>query len=290
VTPLLVLLLLLLLPGSINAQVVINEVHPVEEWVELYNLYSHEISLAGCTLHLQEDYTKYQKITFTENDKVEEYLLIEKSKPQWNWTSNWLNDSGDEVALNCDTLDNDSVRYGDKSGAVVSKPGTKSFGRSPDGIGGFFILETSTPGKMNSLPPTETPTIPPTPSLTPKPTATPKSTATTKPTPTVKQTALSPTPKPTPTQVEESTDELPMDEEDEAIDQPPLVMGVKDSEEPKITPDLQEEIKSTRKFPVFAGYFIGGGIMLLGAAGFPYIKKLRRGYTDTNDKNDDFWE
>jgi len=177
------LLLPLLYPSRISAQVVINEVlnNPLKnlennekgkEWVELINNSATPTSLSGCTLYL-DDSTSNQKIVFDEEEFIDKYKVF-------SWDDSWLNNLGDTIKLECVNF-SDIVSYGDLNGAVCKapKPGV-TFGRSPDGSGSFSLLGKNTMGEANSLPPTETPMPTPTPVPTQKPANTikPEKTAT----------------------------------------------------------------------------------------------------------------
>lgn len=190
-----IFILPLIFPSKIQAQVVINEISPTTspEWVELYKTESGEISLENCSLFL-DDSSSSQKIEFTAENKIlesEKYLFID-------WSSNWLNNSGDLVVFECPNF-SDSIAYGNQSGSVVKAPNSDhpTIGRSPDGSGNVVILDSSSPGITNSEPlPTPIPTPVPTPKPTSVPTTVPTQTPTYEPTP---------TPSPAPTSVPRST-------------------------------------------------------------------------------------
>lgn len=191
---------LLFFPSPVFAapNIVINEFSSATnpEWVELYNLDSTASSLNGWVLLFQDNPETSQKISFGSSDAIagNGYRVVEHS---YTGTQAWLRNDGDVIILK--GLSGDVVvRYGDVSGAEVEAPNSsQSVGRSPDGTGGWTVLNSVTQGSPNSSPvpspsPTSTPTPTPSPSPSPttKPTATPKPTATSKPT-------TAPTPKPT---------------------------------------------------------------------------------------------
>ena len=179
------LLLLFFSTGLLKAKVIINEVlsDPVgnddgAEWVELYNTNSEVSPLLGCTLYLDDDYDP-QKVVFDNEDFVDKFEVI-------TWDSSWLNNSGDQVRLECNG-ENDAVTYG-SGGSVLAPEEGKTVGRFPDGTGVFYILTNATLGEQNFPPPSPTPTNTPTnnPTNTPvptnAPTHTPVPTSTAKPT------------------------------------------------------------------------------------------------------------
>ena len=133
-------------PRIAGAQVVINEINPFEEWVELYNLGETQVSLDGCTLFLDASYDP-QKVVFTLSDVFSGKFKVV------TWGGNWLNNGGDTVKIQCPT-ESDEISYG-------SNLNNKTFGRSPDGTGSFYVLESSSQGSANSNPqtsPSPTPT------------------------------------------------------------------------------------------------------------------------------------
>jgi len=117
-------------PSRISALVVINEVSPVSdpEWVEVLNTSTDSISLENCTIQFGSD---SQKIVFTDQDSIGGLEHKAMTQGEADWTSNWLNNDGDEVVLNC--LENtDSVSYGNETLAVPE--GDQTIGRYPDGF------------------------------------------------------------------------------------------------------------------------------------------------------------
>lgn len=183
---------LFIFPVKAFADLAINEISPSEEWVELINNGSSEISLEGCILSMGNT---GQEVTFSSSDIVaaSSYKVAEKGVTI-GWDNNWLNNSGDSVSLNC--LGNDAVTYG-------SEVDPKTYGRNPNGNGSFVVLESSTKGSVNSGPvptpspePTNAPTTTnaPTPTKTPTPTKSPTPTSIKTPTPT-KKTTPTPTKK-----------------------------------------------------------------------------------------------
>ena len=154
----------------IFASVVINELMPnpssSKEWIELFNNGDQVASLSGVKLM---DQLSSPSIIFT-FDQQEilplDFLVIELNVAK-------LNNSADGVILtDQNNLVIDSTSY-------VNAPLDKSWARSPNGIGEFIYVE-STSGLLNlSLTPTPIPT------LIPSPTPTPVSMSTLTPTPMV---------------------------------------------------------------------------------------------------------
>ena len=170
---------------DVSAQIVINELSPSGEWVELYNTSSSEASLEGCTLHL-DDNLSIQKVSFDPSDTIgpNQFKVAEKGIST-GWSQSYLNDNGDDVSLGCATFD-DITSYG-------SEVEDLTYGRSPNGMGVFTVLSSDTKGDFNSGP-LPTPTPSPDPTSTPTPTPKPTSTSTPTPKPT-----STPTPRPTAT-------------------------------------------------------------------------------------------
>lgn len=259
--------LLLLFPSSTCcAQVVINEISPSEEWVELFNVGLTEFSLDGCTLLMG---SPSQDVIFSVSDSISlanKFKIIEKGN--YGWTANWLNNDGDNVSLTCSTI-NESASYG-------SDIENATYGRYPDGIGNFVVLVSATKGLPNSSPtPTPTPTSPPTSTLTL--TSTPTLTPT--PTPTATKTP-SPTKTPTPTARKTST---PTVEETQGED---VVLGLRNELQmgsPTPTPIASSEKK---KFPIGAVILIVMGIGLVGGSGFVLFKKMREDNIIQGGSND----
>lgn len=244
-------LIIFIFPGSVNAQVVINEVLPNPkgedsgaEWVELYNIGASPVSLMGCILYLHES-DNNQKIGFKDDDFIERYKVV-------SWDDMWLNNSGDKVRLICSSY-SDEVAYGDLDEAVVGSPKEEiTVGRNPDGTGSFYLLSSITLGEANSLPPSSTPVPTDTPTLTPKPSPSPVPTSTPAPT-------LTPTKIPTPSPAEEESLQ---------------VLGVGEKKNDDEASESANE-KSKKSFPVFAGIFILAGLGLISFPVINYIKQKK---------------
>ncbi len=256
------MLVFLIFPGTIKAQIVINEVFPNPagdeggaEWVELYNLDANPASLSGCILHLHES-DNNQRVVFSDDDFVEKFKVV-------SWDDSWLNNSRDKVRLVCASF-HDETAYGVANGAIVTSPKEDlSIGKSPDGTGEFYVLSSVTLGNPNSLPP----------SSTPAPTYSPSPQPTSSPTPT-----LIPTPTFIPTKI--STPTIEPVQQGEEISQ---ILGTDEKKDDNISVETQlsDSEESKKPLPLAAGLFILAG---LGLIGFPVINyfRLRKGYNSKN--------
>ena len=253
---------------------VINEIHPHDEWVELYNSDTSEFDLNGYVLSMGSD---DQKITFSSSDKVSAngYLVIgQNTTPGWG-SSNWLNNDGDIVSLTKpDNSPNDSIKYG--TDGVVCLPGdNRSVGRYPDGNNSTIErLGTPTRGNSNVFdqstgcnPSTSTPTPTATPTATPNPTPTPTLTPTKTPTP--KPVTKSPTPKATPAQL--NLDTTAGGEEE--------ILGLRGALNASASPGPSSG--GVRPLPLLAAGLVLIGASLMGIAGYSFYKIRRRGYNRT---------
>jgi hypothetical protein len=163
-------------PPKVFSQIVINEIEPYGEWVELYKTQEGEVSLNGCVIYFHNSTTTTQKKEFNSEDKFLENEFFKKIETNSN--IGWLANDGDTVILTC-AWGQDIVSYG--PGEIVDKPPlNKSIGRYPDGSSNLFILDKATPLEPNlytqpAYTPTPTSTSFPTPTktLTPTPTNTP---------------------------------------------------------------------------------------------------------------------
>lgn len=188
-----IIFLFFALPQSAYAQVVINEINPSGEWVELYKTSQGALSLENCTIYFQD--TKSQKKILTQSDN---FLESEVYKVIFTGSSYLNNSSSDTVSLECPSFTLDPVAYGDNMS-------DKSYARIPNATGSFVVTEQTTQGLQNP-----DPTPVPTPSPSPSPTSEPTSSPTKSPNPTQAPTSKpaptkSPSPKPTATPTEEAT-------------------------------------------------------------------------------------
>jgi hypothetical protein len=261
-----------ILTSEVSAQVVINEIEPYAEWVELYKTQEGEVLLEGCVIYFHNSTGSYQKKEFGTENKFLEQEFFKKI----DTGSTWLANDGDTVILDCD-WGQDTLSYG--QGAMVNKPPTnKSIGRYLDGSNNFYVLDVSTPGASNSYT-QPTPTLSPTPVPTsvPSPTSTPTPTSVPTVKPTVKAAA---TKRPTPT----ARPAVKKDENDDKEN----ILGLRDELMASPLPESEEEVK--KKFPFMAGLFLVGGIGLIGVAGFTFIKNKKKEYNKGSEKkrNDGF--
>ena len=273
--------LLLLPPSDIYAQLVINEVssNSDPEWIELYNISEAEASLNGCILFMDDNHD-IQKIEFEPSDTIpvkNRFKIVKKG--EYTWTTNWLNNNGDEITLQC-PAGPDTLIYGNQDGAVVAAPGSgQTVGRAPDGNGSVVILAESSQGGPNSSPlptPTPTPTPGPTSTPTPSPTPTPKPAST--PTPTPK-----PTPTPTPTKAPTAVPEvLGTAEQDEATPsdevgdgEPALEPADHQPTDERAEEASDEDEESPKGYSEYATPILiaASGLVLLVASSFPLLKK-----------------
>jgi len=224
--------------------IVINEISPASdpEWVELYS--QDNSSLQNCTLYLHGTEDTKQKIIFNDDIKVENYFVVHKG--EFNWTSNWLNNSGDTVKLKCPEYE-DNYTYSDT--------GDETIGRNPDGSGSFFVLTSASEGSANS---------PPTPEPTAKPTPTPK--VTLNPSPAVKATT-SPTGTPVGTQKPSLSPTFTPKPEVKAA-----TIAYSSS-----SPSPSAEVSSVEVEQMsspFSWLLIVAGLILVAAGAFPFVRKL----------------
>jgi len=253
---------------EVSAQVVINEIEPYTEWVELYKTQEGEVSLEGCVIYFHNSISTYQKKEFGPEDK----FLGQVSFKKVDTNNTWLANDGDTVILDCN-WGQDTLSYG--QGAMVGKPPTsKSVGRYSDGSNNLFVLDAPTPGGPNSY---TQPT--PTPSPTPTPTQSPSSTPTPTPTPTKTPTS---TPKPTVKAVVTKKPKVistkkTSDEEDSEI------LGLREGLEPP-SPTPIPESEEKRKIPITAVLFVLGGLGFIGIAGYPFLKSMKKRYNIKNEE------
>ncbi|MEJ2441769.1 MAG: hypothetical protein P8Y06_02515, partial [Patescibacteria group bacterium] len=131
----------------------------------------------------------------------------------------------------------------------------------------FYLLSTPTLGSPNSTPPT--PSSSPTPSPSESPTLAPSSSPTETPT-------LKPTTTAVATKKPASTPEV-IGVETTNDDISDLREGLKPDE-----PEEEEETK--KKFPLIAGLFLFGGVVLIGFASFSFLKNNKKEYNNRGEK------
>lgn len=244
----------LLFSSPASAQVVINEfiADGSPEWVELKNSSSSAEYLKDYWL---DDDTDFDGDSGSSSKKSLNTLNTSSTVYPYFEMSSFLNNSGDSVVL-FDPGGNivDQHQYSESQGPGVP------IGRSPDGTGGYAFLISATKGSANSNAqpsreptpaPTQQSTNPPADSPTPEPSITP--TASIKPT-----TKPSSNPRGTPVQLSGGT-------------QDDLVLGLRDQLKPP-PENKSEDEKEKKKFPAVAGAFVAGGVLFMGAAGYPFVK------------------
>jgi len=250
---------------NVFGQVVINEIEPYAEWVELYKTQEGEVSLEGCVIYFHNSTSTHQKKEFGSEDKFFEQEFFKKIDTDKIWLAN----DGDTVILVCDWGQN-TLSYGQE--AMVGKPPTnKSIGRYPDGSSNLFVLDEPTPGSSNSytqptptLTPTSTPTSSPEPTNTPTPKPTPTSKPST-PTPTTKTA----TPTPTPTKTTATTTGETLGEEEVATS---AFYPLEATEEAKASLEATPSFKNRWLPKIFLGL---GFIFLFSAAFWVWYTQLR---------------
>jgi hypothetical protein len=258
----------LVFTNEASAQVVINEIHPSEEWVELFNITSTEINLSGYELSMGSE---SQKLIFSSSDVISANGFSVFQKDVYPaWSSNWLNNEGDSVLLKKPDNSTETISYG-SSGEVCVPGDGKSVGRYPDSNATIERLGVPTKGSSNRFDqatscnpstPTPTPTSASTPTPTPAPTATPK------PSPT-----KSPSPKASSTP--NSTPRLANDSQNTNNDS---ILGLREGLSTSPSPDAQILTKN-RPFPVLALVLVVVGIFLIGFVGITFLKKRKSEYT-----------
>jgi hypothetical protein len=270
------ILLFVSFTNTLDAKVVINEVlnnpegeESGAEWVELYNLDSSPKSLQGCILYL-DDSAATQKIDLNE-EVIDRFKVI-------SWDSRWLNNSGDQIRLEC-SGESDIVSYGDQENAVVESPGDGiTFGRSPDGSNNFTLLAEVTLGEPNSLPPTSTPA----PTNSPLPTS--KPTSTSAPIITISENnsetqIANETRNENGSQVLSAEESEGTEEESEVnIDNQEIIDKTTSNEEEENIESDDDQNKN--KLPISAFILSFFGISLIGVSAFPFAKKYLNKFKD----------
>ena len=264
------LLGLLVFPSFVQAQVVINEIDPYNEWVELYKTQQGEVLLDGCVLYFHNDLTTSQKKIFTIDDK----FLTDEYYKKIDTGESWLNNSGDTTQFICSWVQ-DIITYGSGGGVSVPSEG-KSAGRYPDGSSNLNILSPVTPLSANQMP---TPTPTPTPTATPSPTPTATATATSAPTSTPTPTATptrTPTPSPRGSPSGTPKPKTPTPSPEVSL----LGEETGDFSLNEVTPTPAEEVlgasdKDSGNNSIIPFVFIGTGMVFLILGGISFYKKTR---------------
>jgi hypothetical protein len=252
--------LLIFAPEVSAQQVVINEFSSstTSDWVELYNPTDSPVDLSA---YILRDSTDSNKRVLSGTLDPGNVLVLDFSR--------WLNNGGDLVRLMIVSGEEesveDSILYGEGGICLPSESG--SIGRLP-GAGAVVRFSINTKNSLNKAENED-----PCPTLTPIPTAT--STESPTPSPT-----LTSTPKPTATAV--------------ATKKPtstPEVIGVETTNDDisdlreGLKPDEPEEEEETKKkFPLIAGLFLFGGVVLIGFASFSFLKNNKKEYNNRGEK------
>lgn len=275
------LVLALLIPSSVSAQVVINEFSSWEssgDWLELYAFEDTEISgwiVRDNANSIVETIPSGVSI----GPSASLFYVVE--------VGNRLNRDGDIIKLlkSDDSILVDQVPYGDSGG--VCAPGVgQSAGRYPDANSTIerFSAPTKATSNTSVLAPCPTPIPEPTATFTPtlKPSSTSAPTPTTRPTPTSTK-----TPTRDSTVLSAETNLSPTQEEEIKIDQEEKVEGktgdnVQVSE--AISGSKEKENGKSKKFPFLAGLLVLSGIGLIGLAFFPMLKARKEGYNFPNEE------
>lgn len=263
----------LLFPQKIFAQVVINEINPSGEWVELFKTSPGPLSLEGCTIYFQD--TKSQK---KDLKSVDNFLEDDLYKVIYTDSANGYlnNSSSDTVSLECPAFNLEPVVYGDNMG-------TKSYARIPNGTGPFVVTTQITQGSQNPDPtPEPTPTPTPTPTTTPTPTPTPTTASTTTPTATPVKTPT-PTPVKTKTPTPNPTVLLTTDPTLQ-----PDVQGVQDARDSMNLLGVASEsatVTDSKGPPIIPIILIGFGVFFIIGAGLALAKKGKSEYNLPKDES-----
>lgn len=246
----------------INAQIVINEINPSEEWVEIFRQNDTEvINLDGCTIYFQESRSQKKLLTVADNFNVGELFKVIETG-----SSYLSNSDSDNVWIECSTFQTEVATYPDNIN-------TKSYARVPNGSGAFILTSEVTKGLENPNPtpePTATPTQTPTPTITPTPTQTAQATSTPTPKPTPTKTATA-----KPTTLPSSTEEADNVEETELpfYDLTNNVHDDGDTEQNQTSKPEVMGFKTENKIPAISYIFIFCGILFLGYGGYMIYNK-----------------
>lgn len=268
ILPTLITLISLISPYKAHAQVVINEIYPNpegddnkdidKEWIELFNTSEESINLTDWYISFQENSDR-QRIILSDTIGGGSYLKIVISASQ-----GWMrNKEGDSVRLYKPGEVNftDGYSYGDSSEEKIT------WGRDPNGTGGWARMQSATPGGPNSgkIPePTATPT--PDPTSTPEPTSPSEPTNT--PTP---QFSPTPTRKPTPTSATKNPDESKQASAITQIRQQ-ILAAETESKAATISATATDSKPQSPNYLTFV--LIGSGITLLLVSSYPFLKPI----------------
>lgn len=192
--------------ASVHASVVINEfqIEPsgASQWIELYNTGPESQDVSGWFV---DDNGGTEKFTIPQGSVLGLGNCISFSSGNFNWNTT----SSDSARLINGATTADEYSFSSSPGTGVS------FGRNPDGTGGFTTYAGPTQNALNingvsciappTPTPTPTPTSAPTPTRTPTPTKTPTPVHTPTPIPTSTIALSAQTPSKTPIPTKKST-------------------------------------------------------------------------------------
>jgi len=124
-----------------TANIIINEIDPYNEWIELRNLENSEVNLYGWTIEDSSHHPQSLKGTIPAGG----YIVLERAARDYRFA---LNNSGDMVILKAGATEIDSIEYG--KGKTVPAPARgQTLARIPDGTGDWTITSTPTKGRAN---------------------------------------------------------------------------------------------------------------------------------------------
>jgi len=251
-------------PRSVSAQV-INEFssNTSADWIELFSM--DDIDISGWILDDFNTSTNMATIpsgTFI-GPSTSLFYIVE--------VSSRLNKSGDEISL-FDSIGNliDKVTYGDKGGPCLPTD-AGSIGRYPDANSTIDRFLFSTKGSTNgagSLDPCPTPISEPTSQPTTEPTQNAVSTPSPSSTPASTKT---PTPKPTST-IKPTISPKPSQSQGD-------VLSIREGLEDSSTTESEVVKEEKKKFPLASIFFILGGGVFSGLAGYSFLKGKKKDYT-----------
>jgi len=128
-------------PTIQQASIVINEIDPYNEWIELKNLDNKPVNLWGWTLEDSRRRPELITGTIPANGR----LVLEKSQGDYKFA---LNNTGDTVTLRRGTTQVDSITYGRGTPAGRVRRG-QTLARIPDGTGAWTVTNVPTKGTTN---------------------------------------------------------------------------------------------------------------------------------------------
>jgi hypothetical protein len=273
VVSLLFLLVVFPLKAFAASPVIINEVlvHPSaggKEWVEFYVTDSTDIK----SYWLDDDADFASDSGGSAKKSLETVLLGNDNQHYFiEFSGSMFNNTEDMVVLyNKDGVIVDQIKYNDGPGYDVT------FGRTPDGTGGLYILGNPTRGSPNSGP---RPTVTPTPEPTAKPTKAPTATKEPEAQPTARTaTRATATPKvSSPTPARATTPKVSSTSAKQASQGafPTAILGAQTTAGPTRIPLPSIPVKVQGASNTPALFTILGAGFIIACAVIVFIKKLR---------------